>query len=85
MILAVDVGYFGQGARAAGVLFRGWESGTIDSEIFIDLPQMEAYILGEFFRRELPPIEKVVASVSAPLETASLSMAMRHWVIPQQA
>ena len=67
MILAVDVGYFERGARAAGLLFQSWDSEAAHKEIVVDIPQVEDYVPGQFFRRELPCIEMVLASVCEPL------------------
>jgi deoxyribonuclease V len=68
MIIAVDVGYFESRARAVGVLFKCWYSDQIDSVIETWIDAVDEYIPGEFFRRELPCILKVIVQVSAPLD-----------------
>jgi deoxyribonuclease V len=68
MILAVDVGYEGQGAHAAGVLFDTWECSESRRQIVLDIPIVEEYVPGSFYRRELPCIEKVLAAVHEKLE-----------------
>jgi len=68
MILAVDVGYTAQGARAAGVLFEHWDSAALHREIAVDIPLVADYVPGEFYRRELPCIEQVLAQVHEPLD-----------------
>lgn len=69
MILAVDVQYAENKARAAGVLFDAWGRALPNEEIVVDIEGVADYVPGEFFRRELPCIERVVASVRQPIET----------------
>lgn len=67
MILAVDVGYFEPRARAVGVLFKAWDSDQIDSVIETWIDAVDEYVPGEFFRRELPCIQRVIEQAKAPL------------------
>ncbi|MFO7760295.1 MAG: endonuclease V [Thermodesulfobacteriota bacterium] len=60
MIIAVDVDYRDQGASIAGVAFENWADEN-DSGVFkIELSEVEEYIPGEFYRRELPCILKLL-------------------------
>ncbi|HEX8957600.1 MAG TPA: endonuclease V [Burkholderiaceae bacterium] len=68
MILAVDVGYFEPGARAVGVLFSAWDSARIDSVVETWIDQVDEYVPGEFFRRELPCVMQLIAKVAMPLD-----------------
>ncbi|MBR7781265.1 endonuclease V [Undibacterium luofuense] len=68
MILAVDVGYSENGAKAVGAIFHDWESETIHKKFVVDIPEVEEYVPGQFFRRELPCIEKVLESVDEPID-----------------
>lgn len=68
MILAVDVGYSENGAKAVGAIFQDWESETIYKEFVVNIPQVEEYVPGQFFRRELPCIEKVLELVDEPID-----------------
>ena len=60
MILAVDVDYRDLGASVAGISFEAWrdekESGIFKSE----LRDVEEYVPGQFYRRELPCILKLI-------------------------
>ncbi|MBU0551753.1 endonuclease V [Myxococcota bacterium] len=58
MIFAVDVQYeeARRAARAGGALFEGWASAAPLSERVATFEGVEAYVPGEFYRRELPCI-----------------------------
>ncbi|HEX7644685.1 MAG TPA: endonuclease V [Burkholderiaceae bacterium] len=68
MILAVDVGYFEPRARAVGVLFSAWDSTQIDTVLETWIDQVEEYVPGEFFRRELPCIMQLIAELAKPVD-----------------
>ena len=60
MILAVDVHYKGQKAVVAGVLFEKWDDDH-PCEIFMSAASdVEKYVPGEFYKRELPCILKLL-------------------------
>lgn len=60
MILAVDVDYRDWGASVAGISFESWEDEK-ESNIFRSkCHSIEEYVPGEFFRRELPSILKLI-------------------------
>jgi deoxyribonuclease V len=61
MIACVDVDYREQGAVAACVLFRAWGDESSASEHIEHLAQVEAYVPGAFYRRELPCLLSVLA------------------------
>jgi deoxyribonuclease V len=62
MILAVDVQYYDDYAIVAGVLFENWDSEVAKQEVTCRLESSEygEYVPGEFYKRELPCIEKVI-------------------------
>jgi len=60
MILAVDVHYKDQKALVAGVLFKNWDDDH-PCEVFMStVSNMEKYEPGEFYKRELPCILKLL-------------------------
>lgn len=62
MILALDVFYYADHAVAAGVLFRNWEDAT-ESASYVEKVtgiSMADYIPGEFYKRELPCLFRVI-------------------------
>ena len=66
MILALDVHYRETEAKAVGVLFH-WED-TEPRKVFVeDIQEVEDYIPGEFYKRELPCLLKVIGKID--LET----------------
>ncbi len=67
-ILALDVGYKDTGALSAGVLFDGWTATSPLKEITTHVPDVEEYVPGEFYKRELPCILAVLSLVSDPLD-----------------
>jgi deoxyribonuclease V len=68
VILAVDVAYAESGgAMAAGLLLADWHDTAPVREILVPVPQVEDYVPGAFYRRELPCIEAVLAQVAEPL------------------
>jgi len=60
MILAVDVDYRGEKAVVAGVLFHCWSDEAPGQEITTTVSPVEAYVPGQFYRRELPCILALV-------------------------
>ena len=60
MILAVDVNYDQKRARAAGVLFSNWIAAQPYSKFISILDEVKKYIPGEFYKRELPCILKLI-------------------------
>jgi deoxyribonuclease V len=69
MLACVDVAYRARGAAAACVLFRDWSDADSATEVVQAIADVEAYQSGRFYRRELPCLQSVLATVSDPLET----------------
>ncbi len=69
MHASVDVDYRPDATVAAGVLFRDWEDATEAAHVLDRGPAAEAYIPGQFYRRELPALLRVLAQVAEPLST----------------
>jgi deoxyribonuclease V len=61
-LLAIDVYYPEGKAKAVGALFY-WQDEVAKEIISIELDNIEAYIPGEFYKRELPCILKVIEKV----------------------
>lgn len=60
MILAVDVHYDGDLALIAGVAFENWEDGCEVNSYVSRFCGVKTYVPGEFYRRELPCILKLL-------------------------
>jgi deoxyribonuclease V len=60
MILAVDVHYSESGATAAGVVFTHWYDDVPQMELKSSAGKAAEYRPGEFFKRELPAILKLI-------------------------
>ena len=60
MILAVDVDYRGDRAFVAGVSFNAWTDASEQSVYTSHMNGVEAYLPGQFFKRELPCILKLL-------------------------
>ncbi|HYI01581.1 endonuclease V [Hyalangium sp.] len=69
MIASVDVDYRLDATLAACVIFRDWIDAA-ETAHFVDRgPPAEPYVPGEFYRRELPGLLRVLARVPDPLTT----------------
>jgi len=66
MVLAVDVYYKDNYAKAVGVLFD-WAGSTYKQSIIEILTDVEEYVPGEFYRRELPCILKLLEKTDLAL------------------
>jgi deoxyribonuclease V len=64
----VDVDYRGDDAVAACVLFRNWADPAPAGQIVRLVRGVQAYVPGEFYRRELPCLLAVLAEVPEPVE-----------------
>lgn len=60
MILAIDVDYRGKKAFIAGVAFENWQDASEKSIFESRLDDIKDYIPGQFYRRELPCILKLI-------------------------
>jgi deoxyribonuclease V len=60
MILALDVDYREKNANAAGILFSSWQDDSPKSEYSVKIENIEDYIPGKFFKRELPCLIKLI-------------------------
>jgi deoxyribonuclease V len=60
LILAVDVHYDNTGAVAAGVAFEHWTDEVTATAYVSSIDQVEDYIPGQFYKRELPCILKLL-------------------------
>jgi deoxyribonuclease V len=69
MLACMDVDYRTEVTVAACVLFRDWTDAAEASHVVERGPPAEPYEPGQFFRRELPHLLKVLAAVREPLET----------------
>lgn len=62
MILAIDVYYIGDTAKAVGVLFD-WKDQTPQQVLTAHLNGIEGYVPGEFYKRELPCLLEIIEQV----------------------
>ncbi len=69
MIFCTDVGYRTDYALAAGVLFTAWTVAKPDLEHTVKVSPIADYVSGEFYRRELPCLLKLIESVNTPITT----------------
>lgn len=60
MILAIDVQYNGTSAYAGAVLFEAWDANT-STAYSTYCPNVQEYESGEFYKRELPCLLKLIA------------------------
>ncbi len=68
MLACVDVDYRGETALAACVLSRDWPDAATAGEVVRTIERVEPYVPGQFYRRELPCLQAVLAGVSEPLD-----------------
>lgn len=68
MLVCMDVDYRTEVSVAAGVLFREWTDGAEAGHVVERGPPAEPYEPGQFYRRELPHLLRLLAAVSEPLE-----------------
>ncbi len=65
-LACVDVDYRNTGAQAAAAWFRGWHAAAAEREATRWFDEVEPYVPGEFFRRELPCLLGVLERGPAP-------------------
>jgi len=72
MIVALDVHYdnAGRSATAAAVVFEHWEDAAALATYHSHSSDVEPYVPGEFFKRELPSLLAVLCRVREPLTVA---------------
>lgn len=69
MLLALDVHYKANYAKSVGVIFNTTES-TVNDTIIEILDTVEDYVPGQFYKRELPCLLKVIEQVDLSTITA---------------
>lgn len=75
MILAIDVYYYDDEAKVAGVLFD-WNDTQPQSTIIAQVSNVASYQPGQFYKRELPCILELLKQVD--LETLSVILVDSH-------
>ena len=60
MILAIDVAYTENAAQVAGIVFESWTSSSISNHYLITIKPIADYESGQFYKRELPCILKLL-------------------------
>lgn len=68
MIACTDVDYRSDHAIAACVLFQAWRDATSTSAVTARIDNVEPYVPGQFFKRELPCILEVLKRIPDPIE-----------------
>ena len=70
MLVCLDAHYRETAAVAAGVYFADWRDSSAVEEVIRRIPLVEPYRPGEFFRRELPCLLRVLDGTKHDLECA---------------
>ncbi len=68
MIACIDVGYGDANAIAAAVTIGDWADATPLATFSIPISKVEEYVPGEFYKRELPCIQAVLAQLPSSPE-----------------
>lgn len=68
MLACVDVDYRADQAVAACVLFRAWSEGVAHAQHVARISEVEEYVPGQFYKRELPCLMAVLALVTEALD-----------------
>ena len=70
MIAVLNVGYDegSHSARAAAVVFAKWQDAEPISEYTVQCSDIQDYVPGEFFKRELPCLTLVLETIQEPLD-----------------
>src|SRR5262245_2297851 len=66
MIACLDVAYHETHAVAAGIAFRDWLDESVVAERVVSLPDVQPYLSGQFFIRELPCLLAVLRVLPPP-------------------
>ncbi|WP_353165654.1 endonuclease V [Acinetobacter sp.] len=69
MILAIDVAYSETSAQVAGGVFDAWDAADLFKRYRISLDHIMDYESGQFYKRELPCIEALLAHVTEQIDT----------------
>ena len=76
MLLCMDVDYrdatVGPAAVAAGVVFSNWTDDQPVDEVALPIDTVDDYTPGQFYRRELPCLMKVIEHASLSFELTAL-------------
>lgn len=67
--VCLDVHYRENEAVAAALLFTHWSDSTASGRLVTRLTNIEPYVPGQFFRRELPCLLEVLRLITDPIET----------------
>ncbi|MCU4536203.1 endonuclease V [Acinetobacter bereziniae] len=68
MILAIDVAYSGTSAQVAGGIFDAWEATDLFKQYRISLDHIMDYESGQFYKRELPCIQALMAQITEHID-----------------
>lgn len=69
MLAALDVQYDDAQSRGTGaaLVFERWEAAISSAEYLADFANIQPYVSGEFFRRELPCLLALIALIREPV------------------
>lgn len=81
MIAIVDVQYAETRARVGCVLAHGWRDSAPAAEHALDTEAAAAYVPGEFYRRELPPVLEVLRGIA---DLATVVIDAHVWLGPDR-
>lgn len=68
MLACLDVDYRPDHAVAAAIVVGDWTDDHPVSEHVATIAQVEPYVPGEFYRRELPCLLQVISQITSPLD-----------------
>ncbi|MFK7982954.1 MAG: endonuclease V [Saprospiraceae bacterium] len=60
MIIAIDVHYRTEIAKAVSIEFDNWKASEPNQTHIVEIPETAAYVPGQFYKRELPGILEVL-------------------------
>jgi deoxyribonuclease V len=69
MFLVLDVDYKGDQANAAGIVFSSYEDSISVIEYTARIDGIEEYVPGQFYKRELPCLTRLIGMVSEDIST----------------
>jgi len=69
MIAILDVHYTADTAYAAAIVLAEWQADRPSAEFTASDSPVADYEPGRFYRRELPPLRKLIATIDRPIET----------------
>lgn len=83
MYLITDVDYRSDGAYAAGILFENKSDEKPLQSYLIKIQQVEEYVPGEFYKRELPCLMRLIDQVKKDVKIDTIIVDGHTWLSSQ--